>query len=220
MTYVITEPCIGVKEGACVDVCPAACIHTTPEAPQHYIDPDICIECEQCVLVCPVNAIFLDKEVPDEWQQFTDVNAAFFRANKALQDVPLHTAEAMVQAVKSYAARAGLSVAAVVVGRTGNVLTSALANGADEETLDEAERKAYTAVMYRLPTVELRPGARQTWVSEMPIDDTRILLAPGGHPMVEAGDIIGAVGVAGGGSREQDIRCCQAALGVFFGPSH
>src|ERR687886_1430838 len=83
VTYVITEPCIGEKNGACVDVCPAACIHTTPDAPQNYIDPDICIECEQCVLVCPVNAIFLDREVPSEWTRYIDVNADFFRSHKA-----------------------------------------------------------------------------------------------------------------------------------------
>jgi NAD-dependent dihydropyrimidine dehydrogenase PreA subunit len=27
MTYVITAPCIGVKDGSCVDVCPVDCIH-------------------------------------------------------------------------------------------------------------------------------------------------------------------------------------------------
>ncbi|MGH2498410.1 MAG: 4Fe-4S dicluster domain-containing protein [Ktedonobacteraceae bacterium] len=27
MTYVITQPCIGVKDGSCVDVCPVDCIH-------------------------------------------------------------------------------------------------------------------------------------------------------------------------------------------------
>jgi NAD-dependent dihydropyrimidine dehydrogenase PreA subunit len=27
MTYVITEPCIGVKDRACVDVCPVDCIY-------------------------------------------------------------------------------------------------------------------------------------------------------------------------------------------------
>ena len=27
-------------------------------------DPDVCIACEQCVIVCPVNAIFLDDDVP------------------------------------------------------------------------------------------------------------------------------------------------------------
>ena len=40
-TYVITEACVGVKDATCVDVCPVACIHTTPEAPQFYIDPEI-----------------------------------------------------------------------------------------------------------------------------------------------------------------------------------
>ncbi|MEP7041053.1 MAG: ferredoxin, partial [Chloroflexota bacterium] len=28
MTYVIAEPCIGVKDASCVDVCPVDCIHT------------------------------------------------------------------------------------------------------------------------------------------------------------------------------------------------
>ena len=27
MAYVITEPCIGTKDSACVDVCPVDCIH-------------------------------------------------------------------------------------------------------------------------------------------------------------------------------------------------
>ena len=40
MTYVIAEPCIGVKDASCVDVCPVDCIHTTDEAHLYYIDPD------------------------------------------------------------------------------------------------------------------------------------------------------------------------------------
>ena len=27
MTYVITQPCIDVKDKSCVDVCPVSCIH-------------------------------------------------------------------------------------------------------------------------------------------------------------------------------------------------
>src|SRR5258708_30799581 len=27
MTYVITQPCVGVKDASCVDVCPVDCIH-------------------------------------------------------------------------------------------------------------------------------------------------------------------------------------------------
>src|SRR5207249_1591881 len=63
--YVIVDAC--TRDGSCVEVCPVACIHTTPDAPQYYIDPDVCIECEQCVLVCPVDAIYIDRELPEHW---------------------------------------------------------------------------------------------------------------------------------------------------------
>src|SRR5437868_5198843 len=64
MVYVITEPCIGVKDAACVDVCPVDCIHPTRNEPgfalatQLYIDPGECICCGGCEPECPVGAIF------------------------------------------------------------------------------------------------------------------------------------------------------------------
>ena len=39
MTYVICQPCIGVKDASCVDVCPVDCIHAREEDEQYYIDP-------------------------------------------------------------------------------------------------------------------------------------------------------------------------------------
>jgi len=80
MTYVITEPCIGVKDASCVDVCPVDCIHTTDEDEQYYIDPDICIDCEACVHVCPVTAIFYEEDVPEEWKSYTQKNRDYFAA--------------------------------------------------------------------------------------------------------------------------------------------
>ncbi|MBH40126.1 MAG: ferredoxin [Chloroflexi bacterium] len=78
MTYVICEPCIGTKDASCVDVCPVDCIHTTDEAEVYYIDPDECIDCGACEPVCPVTAIFPDFDVPEEWANWTKVNADFF----------------------------------------------------------------------------------------------------------------------------------------------
>ncbi len=108
MTYVIAEPCIGEKNGACVDVCPAACIHTTPDAPQNYIDPAVCIECEQCVLVCPVDAVFLDSDLPDEWRRFEAVNAAFFQTNKVVASLQPDMAMRMAEAVAEFRVARGL----------------------------------------------------------------------------------------------------------------
>ena len=72
MTYVIVEPCIGEKNSSCVDVCPVSCIYEADE--MYYINPDECIECGACEPECPVNAIFHDSAVPDEWQSFIQRN--------------------------------------------------------------------------------------------------------------------------------------------------
>jgi ferredoxin len=212
MTYVITEPCVGEKNGACVDVCPAGCIHTTPDALQNYIDPDVCIECEQCVLVCPVDAVFLDKEVPGEWQGYIDINADFFRRNKATQDLALERAEHMVAAIRGYSESLGISVSAVVLDRDGQVLASV---AADAEALVQAEQKAYTALSYGVATHELRPQSKPLWLSSSEVDSARVLKVGGGYPVVDHAATIGAVGVAGSGSTDRDILCCQAALGAF-----
>ncbi len=73
MAYVIAEPCIDVKDKACVDECPVDCIYEGPR--MLYIHPDECVDCDACVPVCPVTAIFPEDDLPSEWKQFTAVNA-------------------------------------------------------------------------------------------------------------------------------------------------
>lgn len=80
MPYVITEPCIGVKDASCVDVCPVDCIHTTDDAPQYYIDPDQCIDCAACELACPVSAIAHDASLQGEMRRYIQINANFYRS--------------------------------------------------------------------------------------------------------------------------------------------
>jgi NAD-dependent dihydropyrimidine dehydrogenase PreA subunit len=85
MTYIITEPCINVKDATCIEVCPVDCIHPRKDNPdfvkvaQLYIDPDECIDCGACKPVCPVKAIFPEHEVPEKWQRFIDINYDYFR---------------------------------------------------------------------------------------------------------------------------------------------
>lgn len=79
MPYVITEPCIGVKDASCVDVCPVDCIHSTDDAPQYYINPDQCIDCAACEMACPVSAIYFEDDLPEKWRPFIQVNADFFK---------------------------------------------------------------------------------------------------------------------------------------------
>ena len=85
--YVIVEPCVGTCDTACVEVCPVDCIHPTPdneeffeEEVQLYIDPEECIDCGVCEPECPVEAIYAEDDVPEEWESFTEKNADFFAA--------------------------------------------------------------------------------------------------------------------------------------------
>ena len=93
---VIAEPCVAVCDTACVDSCPVDCIHgpvaldqlrAIPQANrpselqglQLFVNPNECIGCWMCVSACPVNAIFEDEAVPEEWSHYIAKNADFFR---------------------------------------------------------------------------------------------------------------------------------------------
>jgi len=78
MTHVIAQPCIDVKDKACVDVCPVDCIIGEDGDPQLYINPTDCIDCTLCVEACPVEAIFAEEDLPAEWNEFTELNSKYF----------------------------------------------------------------------------------------------------------------------------------------------
>ncbi|MER5559309.1 ferredoxin [Streptomyces sp. NPDC002506] len=65
MTYVIAAPCVDVKDKACLEECPVDCITEGPRA--LLIDPEECVDCGACEPVCPVEAIFYEEELPEEW---------------------------------------------------------------------------------------------------------------------------------------------------------
>lgn len=85
MAYVIAEPCVAIKDTACVDACPVDCIHprkdeeTFEAATQLYIHPEECIDCGACVPVCPVSAIFTIDDLPEKWSSYAQNNAEYYQ---------------------------------------------------------------------------------------------------------------------------------------------
>jgi len=84
MPFVITDPCIGTKDTACVDVCPVDCIHPRKDEPEFettsmlYIHPDECIDCGACVPACPVAAIYDSVDsTPESQKAFVEANAVY-----------------------------------------------------------------------------------------------------------------------------------------------
>jgi NAD-dependent dihydropyrimidine dehydrogenase PreA subunit len=84
--HVIAAPCLNRKAGSCHTACPVDAIHPTPKDPdwetaeQLYIDPVSCIDCGACIPECPVEAIWRDDELPDQWSPFVSRNSTYYTA--------------------------------------------------------------------------------------------------------------------------------------------
>ena len=76
MTYVIALPCVDVLDRACIEECPVDCIYEGER--MLYIHPDECVDCGACEPVCPVEAIYYEDDVPDQWKDYYKVNVDFF----------------------------------------------------------------------------------------------------------------------------------------------
>ena len=72
MTFVVGEACIKCKLTDCVEVCPVDCFYEGPN--MLVIHPDECIDCALCEPECPVEAIFSEDELPEDQQDFLDLN--------------------------------------------------------------------------------------------------------------------------------------------------
>lgn len=106
----------------------------------------------------------------------------------------------------------GYQVAVAVVDRFGVMQAMVRSRFAGPHTVETARQKAYTAVSFRTDTLSLvepteagslQSGARQ-------ISD--VLMLGGGEPVRSAGSLIGAVGVSGAPTGEEDAACAKAGL--------
>ncbi|MBF6212694.1 ferredoxin family protein [Nocardia puris] len=87
MTFVIGAACVDVMDRACVEECPVDCIYTGGR--MAYIHPAECVDCGACEPVCPVEAIYLDADIPADQREFVDENARFFAEPLPGREAPL-----------------------------------------------------------------------------------------------------------------------------------
>ena len=72
----MNDACIKCKFTDCVEVCPVDCFYEGDN--MLVINPVECIDCGICEPECPVEAIFEESEVPDEWNKFIKINYDWF----------------------------------------------------------------------------------------------------------------------------------------------
>jgi len=89
MTYVITSACVDVKHKSCAAECPVDCIYEGDRS--MYINPEECVDCGACRLLCEVDAIYYEDDLPESERAFRTDNAAFFTQVLPGRDAPLGT---------------------------------------------------------------------------------------------------------------------------------
>lgn len=136
MAFVITQACC--SDATCAAVCPADCIHPTPEDPNFhhaemlYIDPARCIDCAACVEVCPVDAIHSEDELPLDLKRYASINRDYFTGGPPPavgqpKSVPTTTTE-------------DLAVAVVGAGPSGFYATAGLLDAGPNVTVSLIDR--------------------------------------------------------------------------------
>ena len=66
MTYVIAQPCVDLKDKACIERRPVDRIYAGASAASTS-HPDERVDCGACEPVCPVEAIYYGDDVPEQW---------------------------------------------------------------------------------------------------------------------------------------------------------
>ncbi len=80
MAHIVTSKCQGCKFTDCIEVCPVACFYELDN--QVVIHPEDCIDCTACVAECPVEAIYAEADVPQEYHSDVELNATESRRLK------------------------------------------------------------------------------------------------------------------------------------------
>jgi len=100
------------------------------------------------------------------------------------------------------------------VDELGQLMQMDRMDGAAPMAPDLAESKALTALNFQRPSMEVAKTVSADRIAEIrEIVHFKILAGGGGVPIVMDGQVVGAIGVHGGGNGEQSNELARAGLG-------
>jgi uncharacterized protein GlcG (DUF336 family) len=127
------------------------------------------------------------------------------------KDLSLDIAKTIAEGAIAACNVKGYGTSAVVVDRDGETIVAMRADTASPHTMENARRKAYTAMTFKQPTAEyakklLDPAS----VAHQQVTLPNVIAIPGGQPIKVGNDVIGGVGMSG--SPGVDDECVLSGL--------
>jgi uncharacterized protein GlcG (DUF336 family) len=124
--------------------------------------------------------------------------------------ISLPLAKTMAEATLAECKSKGFNTSVAVVDRAGQLLVVLRDERATAQTAEMARRKAYTAAMFRITTLEFQKRtADPTYNAQRNVAD--ILALGGGAPIQVGNDTIGGI-ASSGASQEMDEACAKAGI--------
>ena len=131
--------------------------------------------------------------------------------------IPGEKAIQMVRNAHTQAAQLDIAVTAAVVDQSGRMIALGRMDKARPITVEIALNKAYTAASFQQQTKDLASVASQPWFQSLVVSSSGKVMPGGGAiPVVEGGNVVGAIAVSGG-TDDQDQKCAEVALAAYQG---
>jgi uncharacterized protein GlcG (DUF336 family) len=127
------------------------------------------------------------------------------------KDLSAATALTIAQTALDTCTKQGYRVSVHVVGRNGEVLVAIRGDGASPHTMENSQRKAYTARTFRVPSGDIANRVKENPTLGL-IHLNGVIALQGALPIKVGEDIIGAVGVSGAPGGEKDEVCAKSGI--------
>jgi uncharacterized protein GlcG (DUF336 family) len=104
----------------------------------------------------------------------------------------------------------GYKVSITVLNRHARRTVVLADDGINPHTLENSDRKAYTAFTTKVPSVEMGKRTQPNLAGFLLLD--RVTTIEGGLPIMAGKELVGAIGVSGAPGGDKDAVCAQVGL--------
>jgi uncharacterized protein GlcG (DUF336 family) len=133
-----------------------------------------------------------------------------------MNNITLKNAHRLIEAASAEAEKIGVPMNIAVVDAGGNLTAFHRQDGAWIGSIAISQAKAFTARAFDMPTADLQPMVQpgQPLYGIETSDPGNIIAFPGGIPLIQENEVIGAIGVSGG-LVDQDQQVAQAGAAAL-----